>query len=1102
MGFNAGSLTAYLMLDTSQFDEAIASAEAKAEAFPKEIRTTIIADTQEADAAVAETAAVMDALDKQTAQPTASLDAAPFMAEAAAVEAEKGILEEPIDVTLRMNAKASEGEATALGESVGRSITQGVARGVNGESRRTSRGSLGSGARAVSAGSAGSNAGGDVGSLVGRLVAEGLNSADLNGALQNLGYKSGEIAAGIAQAIARDPAVAAALGAAEQGMATGIQDAAIATARELILGGMSDLRTVALGVQGSVGGSYVKALANTKFASAGIAADAAAAALGAAQAEALNAGLDAARAQGASIFAAIAAADAARAGASSGLSLPFTSLAGGALGAADPLGWSRSVPMGELGSGWVPRAIGAGMPAIGMGSAPMGELGAAPSAIPLGMHSIGPFAQGPIGSSTSTAMDLYNWSSLGEIIDAAATEHGPGGGGGGGSNGFTSMLAGALHLNGVHSLLGNLGGAASNFFGGGGAGGGSGFLGGLFSSGAGGWRNLGGFKQAFTNQSIPSDSVAGKWFKFLGTKTAKDNLLNKNILPKSMAKGIGKLGALPLAGILGGLSGVGPIVAGAGLAAAGGLAAGSAIAGAGSLGFALLAKNAYTNFSTAAEGQQQLQALGKKYGKNSSIYQMAAQQYATQTATMPAIAISTAAQAVPILNQLSVAFDKLSTPIYGVFLNFIRGLNAALPVLLPFLQVGIHAWTGFLNAISAGMSSKGFATFMKSMTAFEGPLMGSIAGIITNLAHAFASFVLLFAPIGVRLFKDLDNWTLAFAKFMKHVKFGPGFIAAMTTVGHTLHLVGAAIWAFIDKVGKATTPIGFVILNFVNTLAKYVKQFFTVLPANYATLLAGLALGLIAISKIGYGGTAVLAILLGLGQLMKILKINITPTEAKIITDIAVALTGLYLAAKLAATLSLGMVVFSKALAGETLAAGEASKAFGILGTAYRIFVGVLDTVGLAEYANPILAILGLLALAAIILITNWKNVGPNLHQYWTDILKWFDWGVNKLSPIINNGIRMINDLITAWDWVNKITGGTQIPHIPLLTGNLNQWKAPAVHHSFIGPTYPYSSSGSGAYGPPQPSKTVHVTVNTGASSADVHKAVASILPHIARAMG
>ncbi len=1100
MGFNAGSLTAYLILDTSQFDEALAAAEAAAEAFPKEIRTAIVADTEEADAAVAETAAAMDALDHQTAEPTVALDAAPFMAEAAAVEAEKAALEEPVDIAVRMDPKASEGEALALGESVGRAISTGVARGITGTSGGSSR-SVSSGSIGGSAGSLGSggvNPGGLEQNVIRQMIGMGETASSIRSALTNMALDP----ALLADVIANDPAIAGALMANERALAAGVRDGSLAIAKQFVLGGEQDLNVVAAGLQGVIGGSFRDALSIAKLAPGAIAADAAAAALAAAQAEALNAELNAARAEGARIFAAIAAADSARALASSGLSLPFTPLAGGALGAADPLGWARSVPMGALGSGWVPRAIGAGMPALNPGGLPMGELGPAPSAIPLGMRSIGPIPQGPIGSSMSTAMDLYEYAHLGEIIDATATEHGAAGGGGGAFSGL-SWLFGRGSSGG--GLLGGIGAKASTFFGGA-PNGSPGFLGGLFSAGAGGWRNLGGFRQMLTNQPIPAGSLAGKWAKFLSGKFAKDNLLNNNILPKGMAKSIDKLGPLPLAGILGGLSGVGPIIAGAGLAAAGGLAAGSAIAGAGSIGFALLAKNAYTNFSTALEGQQQLQAIGAKYGKNSTIYQTAAQQYATQTASMPGIALSTAAQAVPLVNQLSVAFDKLSTPIYGVFLNFIRGLNAALPVLIPFLQTGVKAWTGFLNSISAGMGSKGFATFMGALTKFEGPLMNSIAGIITNLAHAFASFVIMFAPIGVKLFKDLDNWTKSFANFMAHVKFGPGFIAAMTTVGHTLGLVGAAIWSFINKVGKGSTPIGFVILHFVNTLATYVKQFFTVLPSNYATLLAGLAFGLIAISKIGYGGTAVIGILLGLGQLMKTLKINITPTESKIITAVAVALTGLYLAAKLTATLSLGIAAFSKALAGEAVAADGGATAFGILGTAYRIFVTILSTMGLAEYANPILAILGLLAFAAIMLITNWKNVGPNIEAIWKDIIHWFDNGVNLLSPIINLVIENINGLIGAFDAVSSFVGGPTISKIPLLNGHLNQVQQPRFTsgsgHAAFGPTDPYLSSGKGAYGPSYPGKNVNITIHSGASSADVHGAVASILPHIARAMG
>lgn len=1094
MGFNAGALTAYLKLDTSEFDAALAAAEAQAEAFPKEIRTTAVADTAEADAAVAETSALLDALDHQEAQPTVSIDSAPFQAEAAAIEAEKAILEEPIDMTANLNSNGAAAEASALGQTIGRAISQGVGEGAGG--------GTGAAAQAIA-----SSTQSQVSSLVSLLAREGAAAGEIRAALAGMGLTPGEIGPALSAAMMSNPAIAGALMASERALAMGVQDASIAIAKQFILGGETDLNVVARGLQGVIGGTFRDALATSKLALSGTVADSAAAALAAAQAEALNAELEAARTQALSIFSAIAAADAARAVAGSGLSLPFTSLAGGALGAADPLGWARSVPMGALGAGAIPKALGMGMPALGMGAAPMGELGPGWSSIPLDMAHIGPFALGPAGSSTSTAMELYQYAALGEAMA------GGGGGGGGSSGGWGSAFGNFINRTvnrgggsgGSGGLLGGLlggggsssGGIFSRLFGG---------LGPLLGGGA-------GFKQLFTGQPIPTTSLAGKWAKFLTGKFAKDNLLNNNILPKGMATGIGKMGAIPLGALLGGLSGVGPAVGGAAGAALGGLLAAGSIAGAGSLGFALLAKNAYTNFSTALEGQQQLQALGAKYGKNSQIYQTAAQQYATATATTPAIALSTAAQAVPLVNNLSAAFDKLSTPIYGVFLNFIKGLTAALPVLLPFLRTATNAWTGFLNSISKGMGSTGFASFMKQITVFEGPVMKSIGGIIDNLAHAFASFVLLFAPVGERMFADLDKWTKSFANFMAHVKFGPGFLAAMTTVGHDLSAVGDAVMAFVQKVGKATVPIGLVILHFIANLAKYVTQFFKALPSNYATLLAGLVVGLIAVSKIGMGGSAVLAILLGLGELMKVLKINVTPTEAKIITDIGVAITGLYLAAKLAASITAATSIFFKVIAGTALTDAEAATGiaklatafkwgFGMMGTAYTGFVGILDTIGLAEYANPILAILGLLALAAIVLITHWETVSQNLESVWKTILHWFDWGVNALSPIINNGINMVNDLITAFNFVSKLVGGPVVSLIPLLNGKLNQ-----VHHYStsslpFGPTYHGTSSLP--YGPSYPggSKSVNVTIHTGASSSDVHSAVASILPHIVRAMG
>ncbi len=136
MSFDAGEIKAYLVLDKTQFDAALEEARAQAD--------------QPIDAKV-----------KPEMDETA----------VAEVEAEKEQLATPVDFEVKPSYSA--GEAEAIGKTIGADVLAGIASGAGGAE------------------------GNPLGGLVGSLFGQGLTAVEVKSALQNMGFKSGEIKAAL-----------------------------------------------------------------------------------------------------------------------------------------------------------------------------------------------------------------------------------------------------------------------------------------------------------------------------------------------------------------------------------------------------------------------------------------------------------------------------------------------------------------------------------------------------------------------------------------------------------------------------------------------------------------------------------------------------------------------------------------------------------------------------------------------------------------------------------------------------------------------------------------------------------------------------------------
>lgn len=433
------------------------------------------------------------------------------------------------------------------------------------------------------------------------------------------------------------------------------------------------------------------------------------------------------------------------------------------------------------------------------------------------------------------------------------------------------------------------------------------------------------------------------------------------------------------------LSGVGPIIGGAVGAAAGGALAGIAIGGAGLAGYGLLAKNAYGSFSTAYKGQVQLNAIATQYGTKSPLYTSALQQYQTSTANLNPLAISTASQAVPIIASISSTMNKIQTPIFGTILNFLKTFQSLLPVITPFLTTATSAMTNFFNSVMAGLKTAGFASFMKTMTKDVGPIMKDFGATTMNVFEALSNLLVLFAPVALKIGNGFVSLSSDFLKFTEKIKFGPGFLAAMKTVGKDLTTLGSDIMSFLKIVASASAPIGLFILNFITKLANNMMNLLKYVDPNTMTLIAGLTLALIVLAKVGDKAPVVI-LLTGVVLLLDLLHKRLNRQLINLITDLA--------AAVMTAFVAIGL---------------------------FNGVMGVLDVV-----SAPWILAISAIVLAGLYLQQNWSNVSANLQQIWGDIERWFEEGVNTV-------IEAINAVIDAMNAVGGVLGFSKIPLISLM---------------------------------------------------------------------
>ncbi|WP_350307374.1 phage tail tape measure protein [Photorhabdus viridis] len=102
-------------------------------------------------------------------------------------------------------------------------------------------------------------------------------------------------------------------------------------------------------------------------------------------------------------------------------------------------------------------------------------------------------------------------------------------------------------------------------------------------------------------------------------------------------------------------------------------------------------------------------------------------------------------------------------------------------------------------------------------------------------------------------------------------------------------------------------------------------------------------------------------------------------------------------------------------------------QALGLLGNAFNILGNTMMIVGRLMMANPILAIIGLIAMAAVYIWQNWETLGPKFTQLWENIKNIFSNALESIKSVFMN-YTLIGIIYKNWDDIINTMNGIGIP--------------------------------------------------------------------------
>ena len=387
------------------------------------------------------------------------------------------------------------------------------------------------------------------------------------------------------------------------------------------------------------------------------------------------------------------------------------------------------------------------------------------------------------------------------------------------------------------------------------------------TGGPGGPRGPGIFGRMF-GYGEGKDRTPGWYEKYLGKKSTLGKFLNAGVpgLPGFLGGSIPWAFSLPMLGALvGGLSlGLGGIVSGLSVGIPG-LATGG-----------LIGYGAFRRIETARTAQAtltaQLQALAQSgLQPGSAQYQQLRAQYLKQFAAARGDqAANQAADGLTrLLDSIHALARGLEQPWFGTLGVFFNQLSSFLdqPSIRQLISQSSLGLQDFVRGTGAALSSPQTRRDFHAYAQAVRPIMDQFGQTTGNLIGGFLNFVRDFIPAAQVIGNFFVRWSEGVERFFAHFRLGHHQIELLKTVLHTVGFILGSLVGTAGRLMHDLAPLGAVLLHMASNVAKWIRSFVNFLPPGFVQGIAAVAGSLWAISRALKFIEATKGVLTGLGLL-------------------------------------------------------------------------------------------------------------------------------------------------------------------------------------------------------------------------------------------
>jgi len=319
------------------------------------------------------------------------------------------------------------------------------------------------------------------------------------------------------------------------------------------------------------------------------------------------------------------------------------------------------------------------------------------------------------------------------------------------------------------------------------------------------------------------------------------NLIAKDKVTKALGPIAAKLSSFGT-GIGKAMAGVGvaaPAVAAA-MTAASGLAAGATAAGLAVGGFAAAVK---PQMASVTDAMALYEATLENTGQTSKAVREEQKKYAASLKEMPKATQGFTKELIGLKKEYQDWSGRLANTTMPVFTKGLEIARGLLPKLTPLVRTAARELGRFLGQISAGTKSKGFAKWLKDMTAAAGPALRSILATVKNLAVGAGALLGAFLPMSTGMTGGLVTMSAAFSRWAQGLEKSTGFarFLDMAQAGKgALGTLGTALLSLAASLAPFAGATAIIAQGLASVIAATPPQVITVLAQAFIAASVGM----------------------------------------------------------------------------------------------------------------------------------------------------------------------------------------------------------------------------------------------------------------------